>query len=345
MEVQPVRVGELFEFGFGPIEVWAEDFGAMFGEAGEFFFDFFDGGAALGDGLVDVDVFGEVVEDELEFFEAEALDEVFDDEGGFVVSELEVEIAGRGEEGGAEFTDRGEVFAEDHFPVMGVHGLAPGGVGLEFFVDGDAFAEPTGHFVVSDLKSDDVTELVPEDGFPVGGVSALGGGAVGGDDGAEADTEEAGVIGDAEGSDAEIFLFGEDFDGGGFGEGEAVFGAEGILGFLEELEGLLSVDFGFVSGHAEDEILVGESLEFLEAFLQSDEVEGGDVVGVFLIDFIGQAPAFFFVAEAQEVLGQLDGGGEAGRVLREGVTLEGRPFGEAIFLGEFTSDEMVDVGV
>ncbi len=332
--------------GLGPVEAGGEVGGAFAGEGGEVGFEFVEGGGVAGDGGVDGDAFGEVGEDAFEGIEAEFADEEFDDEGGLVVGEVEVERGFGGHEGGAEVADGGEfVVVEDHGAVAGVHGLAPGGVGLAFLEDGDAFAEPAGHFVFGELEGDDVTEFVPEDGLPVGGMGGLGGGAVGGDDGAEADAEVAGVAGHAEGADGEVLLVGEDFDGDGLFELEAVFGGKGGVGAFEEFEGGAAVDAGFAGAHAEDEVLVGEGLEFAHRVLEVDEVEGGNVVGILLIDFVGELPAFGFLAEAEQVLGKLDFGGEVVGIELEGLALGGGAFGEAVFEGEFLADKVFDVGV
>ena len=96
-----------------------------------------------------------------------------------------------------------------------------------------------------------------------------------------------------------------------------------VLACLQQLHHLIAVDGGFVALHLQDEPVLGDRSEFGECVAKVDEVVGLDVVGVFLVHFVGQDPALSLVAQAEQVLGQLDSGGQVGRVGLDRPALEG----------------------
>ncbi len=102
---------------------------------------------------------------------------------------------------------------------------------------------------------------------------------------------------------------------------------------------------GLLGGEADDEVLVGEAGVAPEGIVEGNEVEGGDVVGVLLVDFVGELPAFVFLAEAKEVGGEGGLCGEIGWVEGERLALSGGSLCEAVLPGELEADEVIDAGV
>ncbi len=272
-------------------------------------------------------------------------DQEGDDLAGLVVGEHEV-VGGLGvEEGLGEAADRGGFALEDHLAVVGGEGHAPGGVALGFFEDGDAFAEPAGHAVFGGGEGDDVTELVPEGGLPVVAAMAEAAGAVHGDDGAEAGAEDALAAEVAEGADGEVLLAREELDEDGAGEGDLVALGEGLVGLFEEVEGVLAVDGPFAAGHFEGEVRGAFFVVGGDLFFEGAEVDGLDVVGVLGADGGGKFEGFGFFAEAEEVMAELDFGGEVAGREGEGLALAGGAFGEAVGAGDDAAEGVVDEGI
>src|SRR5207302_8610804 len=100
-------------------------------------------------------------------------------------------VRARRKKGAAQIGDGGQLPTEDHLAITRVHVLAPGWVGLAFFIDRNALAEPARHFVAGHLECHHVAELMPENGLPINRMSTLRGRAVGSDDAAEADSKIA----------------------------------------------------------------------------------------------------------------------------------------------------------
>ena len=68
----------------------------------------------------------------------------------------------------------------------------------------------------------------------------------------------------------------------------------------------------------------------------------GDVVAVLLIHFVGQPPALGIFAQTQQVLTQLELGGQIVRIESDRLTLMLGTFRETIFLRELSSDQVVN---
>ncbi len=168
------------------------------------------------------------------------------------------------------------------------------------------------------------------------------GGAVDGDDGAEADAEESRAAGQAEGTDGEVLLLREDLDGDRIGEFDAVLGAEFFAGAIEQAEHALAINLGFAIVHAHEEMRILHGFEFGEVIVERDEVVSHDVIRIFLEDVSGELPAFVFLPQAEQVLAELHLGWLIGRGEFQRQALAGRAFCEAIFLGEFLADQMID---
>src|SRR6266480_2539336 len=90
--------------------------------------------------------------------------------------------------------------------------LTPGRVRLDFFINGNAFTEPAGHFVASQLKCHDMTELVPEHRLPIDRVTGMRGGTVGRDNSSETDTQISRISRHAKRAHGEIFLLGKNLN-------------------------------------------------------------------------------------------------------------------------------------
>ena len=100
-----------------------------------------------------------------------------------------------------------------------------------------------------------------------------------------------------------------------------------------------------MGSHADAEVGVGERRVFAEGVLEGDEVEGGDVVAVGFVGGFRHGPAFALKPEAEEVLSELNFGGQIVGIENERLALMRRALGEAVFLGKFFADEMVDVRI
>ena len=59
-------------------------------------------------------------------------------------------------------------------------------------------------------------------------------------------------------------------------------------------------------------LFAGQRLVFGEGIVKRREVEGEDIVGVFLLHLAGEFPAFLVLAEAQQIIGELRLGGAGG---------------------------------
>ena len=75
--------------------------------------------------------------------------------------------------------------------------------------------------------------------------------------------------------------------------------------------------------------------------MEVDKVVRLDVVGVFLVHFAGQNPALLFVSEPQQVLGQLDPGGQVVRIEFQRLALAGGSFGEAVVLRQLAANQTI----
>ncbi len=170
-------------------------------------------------------------------------------------------------------------------------------------------------------------------------------GAIHRDDSAEADAEEALPAGKAKSPDCEILLVGEDFDEDGKFQFDVVAGLQGFGCILQQLDDRVAVDLGFVFGHSDDETARLDCRKGGKVVAECDQVMRDDAVLVFIEDFVRQLPAFEFLAESQQVVGQLDFGWQELRVVNEGASLVAFAFGEPVFLGEFLADKVIDVRV
>ena len=262
--------------------------GPLAGEGGKVAFQCLHRLGVRGDGVVDVRPLAEVVEDLLQTFKAEPLNQELHDQRRFVVGELHVQVAFGREERGAQFADRRQVIAQNHFAITRVHRLAPARIGLRFLVNGNALTEPTRHFVPSQPQRDHVTELVPEHRFPIGGVRRLGRRTVRGDDAPEANAEKTRIVRDAECANGKILLFGKNFNDGRLVQLPAVFLQQEGPGALQQIQHAVAVHRRFAPAHAEDKITVGDGLEFRQRLAQRDQVVGGHIVAVPLMHLFGQ---------------------------------------------------------
>ncbi len=69
-------------------------------------------------------------------------------------------------------------------------------------------------------------------------------------------------------------------------------------------------EVGLARVHPDDEAVIGQGSESGEAVAESDEVEGEDVIAVLRKDLGGQLPALLLPAEPEQVLAELDAGGQ-----------------------------------
>lgn len=149
----------------------------------------------------------------------------------------------------------------------------------------------------------------------------------------------------AESTDSEVLLAGEELDEDGAGEGDLVALGEGLVGLFEEVEGALAVDGPFAGGHFQSEVLGALFVVGGDLFFEGAEVDGLDVVGVLGADGGGEFEGFGFFAEAEEVMAELDFGGEVAGREGKGLTLAGGTFGEAIGAGDDAAKGVVDEGI
>ena len=82
-----------------------------------------------------------------------------------------------------------------------------------------------------------------------------------------------------------------------------------------------------------------------QAVAERDQVVGDDVVAVLGEDLVGELPALVLLAQPEQVLAELDLGGQVVGVELERPLLGGRPLGEAVLLRELAADQVVDLGV
>ncbi len=90
-----------------------------------------------------------------------------------------MKAAFRHQEGLTQFADRGHFLFKDHLPIIRVHALTPKRTLTPFLINGYPLTQPTGHTVLSNLQSNDMTKLMPKHRLPIGGVSALRGRTIG----------------------------------------------------------------------------------------------------------------------------------------------------------------------
>ena len=332
-------------FWFFPVQAGRQIFGALAGEGGKILLKLFHRLGVRADGFVDVRSFAEVVKYSFQAFKTETLNQELHDQGRFVVSELHVQIALRREERRAEFADRREIVAQNHFVIPRVHRLAPGWVGLLFLVNRDAFTEPARHLVARQPQRDDVTKLVPEHRFPVCRVRRLRGRAVRGDDVSEANAEKTGIVRQAEGAHGKILLFGKNLNGGWPVEVQSVLFRQTIPGALQQVQHTVAVNRRFGPAHPHDEVPVRNGLKGREGFAQCDQIVGRHIVTVPLMHLIRKLPTFILLAEAKQILRELDFCREKAGVELERPALITRSLREAIFLRELFADQMVHLGI
>ena len=114
---------------------------------------------------------------------------------------------------------------------------------------------------------------------------------------------------------------------------------------MQQLQDLASVDVCFMRVHADDESVDFESLEPGHVVPQVREIVGLDVVGVLVVDLVGQRPAFLFGAEPEQVLGQLNLRRQILRIELERLPLISGTLCKAIFLRQLPADEIVYLGI
>ena len=314
---------------------------AVTGEGREVLFDLVKRRRVGRDGGVDLGTLAQVMKDCLDGIETEPLGEELDGQRRFVIGELEVHLGFGREEGGAQLAESGEVLAENHLAVTRSHCLAPCGIGLEFLIDRDAFAQPAGHLVARELQRDHVTEFVPEHGLPIGRVARLGEGAVGGDDAAETHSEVTWIAGHTESAHAEVLGLWENLHDRRRAQLQAVLGAQVGFGALQQGQHTLAVNHRFICGHADDKVAVGQRGELRHVLLESNQVKGGHVVGVGGVHLVGELPPFVLLAKTQQVHRELDFGRKESRIELQGPALASLSLGKAILLRELPADEMV----
>ena len=179
------------------------------------------------------------------------LDEELHHQGRLVVGELQVHRRLGAQEGGAEIADRRQFAAQDHPAIRRIHLLAPGGIMLRLFVDGNPFTEPPRHPVGGQAQRYDVAELVPQHRLPVEGRG--GSRTVGCDDLAEADAEKTLHRGHAERANREILLIREQLHRDRAVRLESVLLAELRSGLLEQLDDLVAVDRRLARVHLDEQ--------------------------------------------------------------------------------------------
>ena len=128
----------------------------------------------------------------------------------------------------------------------------------------------------------------------------------------EANAQIPGIAGHSEGADGKVFLIGKNFDTRRFGQFDTVFATQRFARASEQIENAVAVKLGFVRGHFDDEMVVGEGAELRHLIVERDEVVAGDIVIVLGMDGLGQSPSFVVLAEAQHVIGEITTGGEIG---------------------------------
>ena len=89
----------------------------------------------------------------------------------------------------------------------------------------------------------------------------------------------------------------------------------------------------------------GQRGEVVQLLLQDGQVVGSDIIGILLVCLLGESPALLFASKSKEILGELDAGCGETRVQLEGATLGGGALGEAVFLGELSADQVIDLRV
>lgn len=223
-------------------------------------------------------------------------DEVGDDFPCLIVGEHEVLRRFGIEKGLAETAHGCGLTFENHFPVVGGHGHAPGGIALRFFEDGNALTEPTGHAVFGGGEGDDMTKLMPKGGLPIVPAMPEATWAVHGDDRAKTSPENALATEISKGADGEVLLTGKELDEDRALKRELVALAKKMMGLFEQFECTWSIDGPLTGWHFKGEVRGALFVVRGDLFLEITEVKSLDVVSVLCADGGGEFEGLRFVA-------------------------------------------------
>ncbi len=90
--------------------------------------------------------------------------------------------------------------------------------------------------------------------------------------------------------------------------------------------------------HSNDKLICGQRFEFGHVVAQIDKVVGHNIVLVRFVNLIGQGPAFGYVTQSKQVLGQLDFRRQIILIELQRLTLISSSFSKPIVLRQFSSD-------
>src|SRR5882724_5733906 len=140
---------------------------------------------------------------------------------------------------------------------------------------------------------------MPEDRLPVDRMAGLRSRAVGRDYAPEADSEISWIARHSKRADGKILLLRENFDGCGTLWLQSIFRAKIAPGLTKQLENLRPIYRGFMSAHAQHEIIIGKGGKLAHFVAQTGQIVCLHVVTVFLLHFPRKIPTFGLVAQSK----------------------------------------------
>ncbi len=187
--------------------------------------------------------------------------------------------------------------------------------------------------------------LMPQHALPVGRPFALRCRTVGGDHAAKADAEKTCAAREAKGADREVLLLRKDLDDHDSRRIDFVFRTEHLAGFGEQFQHGVAIDRRFTGIHPHQDAVAAEGRKTLQPIIKGHQVISDDVIRILIGHGLSELPADIIMSESQQVFGELKACSGMPRIKRQRAPLVLGPFGEAVELGQFATDEVIDFGV